>query len=267
MDKVPEDQPKEQGSFKLSCGAEKSSLRAGWYAISDGSFHPEAPAGIKFSPEVGVAGKWLSGEALIFPQDRAVGLIVGRAAELAIDVDLVSAAEVIAKYSGGATKEVADYVETMLQVDEAAKKSAGEGVEQLADFGDTGVSRHHLQIAYHPHGVTVVAYDPDLGRGIPYEQPRGERVNFPIILRQQDSKQASTGSLNWITFQGTATLRDGDVVVVKGNERLYCLRYFAGTDKRPPVFIKQTYPLQTTIEDLQRELIVHYAQSKKAPGL
>ena len=39
----------EPDSFRLSCGAEKTNLKRGWWSISDGAFHPETPSGIIYS--------------------------------------------------------------------------------------------------------------------------------------------------------------------------------------------------------------------------
>lgn len=124
-------------TFPTKSGVEKSNLQAGWWSITDGTYHHEAPAGIKNSPGIGKAEEWLSGEAIIFPKDKGLVLVIGRAAELKIDADLQSFADFMTSY-----KDVVEAVE-------------GEELDQVADFGDLRISRHHLQISYHPSGVVV----------------------------------------------------------------------------------------------------------------
>ena len=111
----------EPDSFRLSCGAEKTNLKRGWWSISDGAFHPETPSGIIYSPGIGTTTNWLSGEALIFPPDKGTTLIVGRASELKIDADLVDTSTILSKYSGGTTKKVGEYLDALTKLDNAVK--------------------------------------------------------------------------------------------------------------------------------------------------
>lgn len=235
--------------YELPCGAKKSSIMHSIYEISDGTHRKERPFGIKYS--LGIKPEhWLSGEALVFPTDRAVCLIVGRAAELKLDMDLVPIRDFLDEYKETEPR-LAAIIGVLHQTIEEVKE---EPLLELVDIGDLRISRHHLQLAYHPEGVLTATYDPSLGlKAEGY--PKSARINFPLLLNNYGHKP-SVQELNWILFGGSRTVDDREVIIINGSKRVICLRFFKKTDLRPAMVIKQSYPVDTTVEQLHQGLIL-----------
>lgn len=89
---------------------------------------------------------------------------------------------------------------------------------------------------------------------MPPGQPRSERLNFPIVLRQYEERPA-TEKMSWITGDGSKTLHAGDAVVIEGEKIKYCFRYFEAANGKPPVIVKQCFPIETTIEEIHQALM------------
>ncbi len=245
---TPEESTPSPEYYELPCGARKSSIMNGTWDISNGNFSSEKPYGIQFSPIRKDDEFWLSGEAVLFPEDRAVGLIIGRAAELKIDSDLIPYSEFAAEYANSEP----ELLQTLNKIRVITSEWDLEKLRFVPDLTDQRISRHHLQISYHPQGVTVVTYDPELGR-IPGD--KSMRINFPTLLYNTEDKPF-TQKMSWVFQSGSKTLRNGDVVIIEGAKRIYCFRYFDKSDTQPARIVKQVYPLGTTTDELHRKIIV-----------
>lgn len=241
----------------LSFGLEKSNIRFGVYEISDGSYHPEPPPGLEHAPGLNHPERnWYSGEALIFSGKKGFTIMAGRDADLKIDADLVDFEEFITKYKKTEPEMVkaVDDLGEETSVDEEVEE-----ITQLPDIGDPKISRDHLQISYHPNGSCVVAYSGEFGRLREYNEGVGARsphFNYPDIIANY-KKELVTHKIRWIEeFGGSVMPHDQDIIVLRGEKRTICLRYFAAKKDKPAILIKQSYPPEISLEDLHKQLVV-----------
>jgi hypothetical protein len=255
----------------LACGVELSSIKQRHYDIKTGDYSDIVLPNIQFVIGAGEGNEIVSGEALFFPKDRGVSLIMGRQGDCDVKIDLEIIAEsekskeAEAAQEAGLAEDYEKYEKTMENWVAGLKKEGLADLHYMMTTGDDHISRYQLQISRHPDGSTVATSGTRLGsrRGV-YKDAGSDHIlrsfsNQASILRNY-SKEPVVHEFQEGFHKDSYALNNGDVIVIKGRDRQYCFRFFeevgeGGLNFKQAMMIKQSYPLSKPIKEIHQELM------------